>query len=185
MKKIFFALTTLAMLTAYGATLDLTQAKATWTAFKTSEKVPVSGSFGDIKYKFGKGKDTIAQALEGATATINALSVDLGDETKNANVKEYFFAKFPKKDIIKVTFKNVIEANNKGSILATINMNGKSVKVPMQFEIKEGMFEATGVIDIMQFGLMDAFKSLATFCHDLHEGLTWTQVEVSFSAPVK
>lgn len=168
----------------YATSLDTTQAKVKWTAYKTVQKVPVSGSFTDIQYKFKKGEN-ISMILEGASASINPLSVDLGDSVKNDNVKNHFFAKFNKQEAIKVTFKNVIEGENQGSILANVKMNGKNVKVPMQYTIKDGVLEAKGILDIMEFGASEAFKSLATLCHDLHNGLTWTQVEISFSAPVQ
>lgn len=187
MKKLFFGFVALLLFsgTVFAVTLDMNQAKVEWTAFKTKEKAPVKGSFSEIQYKFGKKTDNLTQILEGATATINGLSVDLGDSLKNENVKKYFFMKLNKQDSIKVTFKNVIEGEGKGSLLATVRMNGKNVKVPMQYEIKDGIFEVQGVMDILEFGAMEAFKALAIHCHDFHEGLTWTQVEIKFSAPIQ
>ncbi|WP_104698029.1 MULTISPECIES: YceI family protein [unclassified Helicobacter] len=187
MKKLFFSFMALALFsgTIFAMSLDVDQAKVEWVAFKMKEKAPVKGTFSEIKYKFGKKSDSITQILEGATAMIDGASVDLGDELKNSNVKNYFFMKFNKQEPIKVTFKNVMEGDDKGTLLAMVRMNGKNVKVPMQYEIKDNMFVARGVFDIMEFGAMEAFKALATQCHDFHDGLTWTQVEISFSAPIK
>ena len=187
MKKTFLAIGTSALFATvlFGSGLDISQAKTQWTAYKTAEKTAVTGTFADIKYKFGSNTNDITKALEGATATIKPMSADLKDETKNANIRDYFFAKFAKKNLIKVTFKNVMIANDKGSILASVNMNGKTVKVPMQVEIKDKKLEAKGVIDILAFGAKDAFESLATQCHDLHSGVTWSQVEIDFSVPIK
>lgn len=167
------------------ASLDLQNATTTWTAYKTEDKTPVSGSFEKIEYKFGKNINDIAKTLEGATAVIDPMSADLQDEVKNANVRGYFFAHFAKKDSIKVKFSNVFLAKDKGSLLASVNMNGKTIKVPMQIEISNGKLVAKGVIDILAFGAKDALKALATQCFDLHSGITWPQVEISFSAPVK
>ena len=89
------------------ASLDLQNATTTWTAYKTEDKTPVSGSFEKIEYKFGKNINDIAKTLEGATAMIDPMSADLKDEVKNANVRGYFFAHFAKKDSIKVKFSNV------------------------------------------------------------------------------
>ncbi|PAF46435.1 polyisoprenoid-binding protein [Helicobacter sp. 12S02634-8] len=186
MKKTIVGILTLALLglLANASTLDTTKATTTWTAYKTEAKTPVGGTFDDIKYKFGKKTDSIAGLLEGASATIDPLKVNLGDSVKNKNVKDFFFSHF-KKGGIKVTFKNVIEGKDQGTILAVVRMNEKSVKVPMQYTIADGKFTATGVIDILEFALNDAFKKLAVGCHDLHEGLTWSQVAISFSAPIK
>ncbi|WP_180762750.1 YceI family protein [Helicobacter sp. 12S02232-10] len=169
---------------ANAATIDTTKAETSWTAYKTAQKTAVSGTFKDIQYKFGKKQDSIAGALEGATATIDPMKVDLHDDTKNKNVKDFFFSQF-KKGGIKVTFKDVMEGKDQGTILAIVRMNGKSVKVPMQYTITDGKLTAQGVLDIMEFSLNDAFKKLATGCHKLHEGLTWSQVGISFSAPIK
>lgn len=169
----------------FATSLDTAGAKVKWTAFKTTDKVAVSGTFDDIQYKFGKGHASIKEILEGATAILTPSKVNLNDALKNKNVREYFFAKFKTRDDIKVTFKKVIEGKDKGTIFATIKMNGKIVKVPMQYEIKDNFLEAKGVIDLAEFYVTDALNSLTQAVKNLHGGLTWTQVEIQFSAPVK
>lgn len=74
--------------------LDLSSAKLTWTAFKSKAKTPVNGSFESITYKLGKSQDSLKTLLEGASASMDSLKVNLGDDTKNKNVKEAFFALF-------------------------------------------------------------------------------------------
>ncbi|PAF52474.1 YceI family protein [Helicobacter sp. 13S00477-4] len=186
MKK---SIASILMIAAFGmlanaTTIDTSKAQTTWTAYKTTDKVAVSGTFDNIQYKFGKKNNSISTTLEGATATIDPMKVNLHDDVKNKNVKDFFFSQF-KKGGIKVTFKNVMEGKDQGTILAMVKMNEKNVKVPMQYTIKDGKFIATGVLDIMEFALNDAFKKLALGCHDLHEGVTWSQVTITFSAPIK
>ncbi len=185
MKK-FFLCTLGAVFTLVGAqavTLDASKAQTTWTAYKTADKVPVTGSFENIKYNFGKKTSDIAKTLEGATAIIDPMSADLKDEVKNSNIRNYFFANLKQGDI-KVTFRKVILGKTQGTATASVHMNGKTVNVPMQLEIADGKLTAKGVLDILSFGAKSAFKSLATQCHDLHSGLTWSQVEIAFSAPI-
>lgn len=186
MKKSIAGILALALfgMVANATTIDTSKATTTWTAYKTAAKVGVNGTFDNIVYKFGKKNDSIASTLEGATATIDPMKVDLNDATKNKNVKNFFFSGF-KKGNIKVTFKNVMEGKDQGTILAMVRMNDKTVKVPMTYTIADGKFTATGLLDIMEFGLNDPFKKLATGCHDLHEGMTWSQVTINFSAPIK
>lgn len=187
MKKILMSLLTLALLgvIANATTIDTSKVQTQWTAYKTADKVAVNGTFKDIKYKFGKNTSSIASTLEGATATIDPMKVDLGDPTKNKNVKDFFFSQF-KNGGIKVTFKDVMEGKNQGTILASVNMNGKTLKVPMEYTITDNTFNATGILDILEFtNLNNAFKKLATGCHELHEGMTWSQVKINFSAPIK
>ncbi|PAF43840.1 YceI family protein [Helicobacter sp. 11S03491-1] len=186
MKKSIASILAIALfgMIANAATIDTTKVETGWTAYKTANKVGVGGTFDDIAYKFGKKHDSIASTLEGATATIDPMKVNLHNDAKNKNVKNYFFSHF-KKGGIKVTFKNVVEGKDQGTILALVKMNERSIKVPMQYSIKDGKFTATGVLDVLEFGLNEAYKQLAVGCHDLHEGMTWSQVSISFSAPIQ
>lgn len=186
MKKTIVGILALALfgMVANATTIDTSKAQTSWTAYKTATKVGVNGTFDNIVYKFGKKTDSIASTLEGATATIDPMKVNLNDATKNKNVKNFFFSGF-KKGGIKVTFKNVMEGKDQGTILAMVKMNEKTVKVPMTYTIADGKFTATGLLDIMEFSLNEPFKKLATGCHDLHEGMTWSQVTINFSAPIK
>lgn len=169
---------------ANALSIDTTKVESGWTAYKTIDKVAVGGTFDGIAYKFGKKNDSIKSTLEGATATINPMKVNLHDETKNSNMKNFFFSHFKKGDI-KVTFKNVMEGKDKGTILAIVAMNNKEVKVPMTYAIAEGKLMATGTLDLSEFSLNDALSKLAKGCYDLHEGVTWSQVAINFSAPLK
>ena len=182
MKFLFFTFLSTAFLAA--ASIDTDKVSVTWTAYKTPEKVAVTGSFEDIKLKFGKQRKTIAQTLQNATAVIDPMKADLKDEFKNKNIREYFFAKFEDKEI-KVTLKDVVEGKNSGSILATVKMNGKTEKIPMVYTIENGILKAEGLIDLSLFKLDSARENLQKEVADLHEGMTWSQVKIAFQAPVK
>ncbi|CRF46585.1 hypothetical protein HHE02_05110 [Helicobacter heilmannii] len=178
----------LGMFLAYGlmhaATLDTSKASMEFMAFKTAHKAGVKGTFNHVMYHFGKDTSSIAKTLDKASATINADQLDLHDATKTKNVKEAFFDLFKDKTL-KVIFRNVVEGDKQGTILASVRMNGKSVKVPMSYKIENKELVATGVLDILEFGLQKEFAKLAEKCSAQHEKLTWSQVEISFKAPVK
>lgn len=186
MRRIIMGMVAFGVL-ASAATIDTSKAMVKWTAFKTMEKVAVSGTFDDVKFKFGdvNKNGTLESQLSNATATIDLMKVNLNDDLKNQNVKQFFFSAFNKKDPIRVTFKDVFEGKNKGTILANVRMNGKTQKVPMQYEVAGGKIVAKGMIDLLQFGLDEARMSLQKGVYDLHEGMTWSQVEIGFEAPVK
>lgn len=185
MKKIMMSMVAFCVI-ASASVIDETKVAVKWTAFKTMEKVAVSGTFDDVKFKFGKVKNgSLESQLSNATATIDIMKVNLNDEVKNQNLKTYFFGAFQKKDPIKVNFKAVSEGKNRGTILASVRMNGKTQKIPMQYEISGGKLVAKGILDLNQFGLDDARMSLQKGVDELHEGMTWSQVEIGFEAPVK
>ncbi|RAX59270.1 hypothetical protein CCZ01_00595 [Helicobacter monodelphidis] len=185
LRKSLLALVALGTLT-WGANLDTTKTKMTWTAYKFYDKTPVSGTFGDIKYDFGKVPTSI-EGLKGAKATINGLSVDLADETKNQTVKENFFQQFKSPEIVVVIDKITADAKNKnkGRLEATITMNGKSIPAWLPYEVKKDKFYAQGVVDFNDFALNSALAKLHESCKELHEGKTWSEATISVEIPIK
>ncbi|MFC3867591.1 YceI family protein [Helicobacter equorum] len=168
----------------HAASIDTSKVNVIWTAYKTPAKVAVSGTFKDIAFKFGKKQDSIATALEGASATIDPIKVNLNDDVKNANLRDFFFSKFSKKEI-KVTLHDVVEGKDQGTILASVRMNGKTNKVPMEYKIENDVLKAHGVLDLSEFKLSEARVNLQKAVSDLHEGMTWSQVTIGFEVPIK
>ena len=76
------------------ASIDTDKVNVVWTAYKTPTKAAVSGSFTDAKFQFGKQRDSIASTLEGASVSIDPMKVELNDDVKNANLRDFFFSKF-------------------------------------------------------------------------------------------
>ena len=183
MKLKLLAISMLGVVGLNAASIDTNKVNVVWTAYKTPAKVAVSGTFKDINFKFGKKRDSIASTLEGASATIDPMKVNLNDDVKNANLRDFFFSKFSKKEI-KVTLRDVVEGKDQGTILASVKMNGKTNKVPMEYKITNGVLKASGVLDLGEFKLEDARANLQKAVYDLHEGMTWSQVNIGFEAPV-
>lgn len=182
MKKISLAFA-LFLSFCFGATLDTAQTQMYWEAYKLADKTAVKGSFADVKYKFGK-KNGVSGKLLGATATIDLKKIVTGNPVSENNLTLGFFQKFNEQNI-KVKLEQVMEGENQGTILAKVTMNKKSQLVPMQYKIENGKLVAKGVIDILSFNLSEAFESLSKLCNELHDGHTWSQVEIGFAIPVK
>lgn len=182
MKKVLFALL-LSIGFCFAANLDTAKTQAYWTAYKFANKTAVKGTFSDMQFKFSNGSG-ISGTLVGATAKASLDKVSTGNPVSEENLTLGFFQKFEGKDI-RVKIEQVIEGENQGTVLAKITMNKKMQLVPMQYEIKDNQLVAKGVIDVLSFKLNTALESLAKVCKDLHEGYTWSQVEVGFIIPLK
>ncbi|MFC3847805.1 YceI family protein [Helicobacter baculiformis] len=169
---------------AHATTIDVNKLSMSFTAFKTPKKAGVEGTFDGVNYHFNKDTSSVARMLDKASATINVSHVNLHDELKSKNVKEAFFDLFKDKNL-KVIFRDVVAGENQGTLLASVRMNGKSVKVPMSYTIENNELVATGVLDILEFGLKDALQKLAKACEAQHEKLTWSQVKITFKAGLK
>lgn len=173
---------------AFGATLDTANAKTTWTAYKFYDKTPVRGTFSKISYQWGKDTKSIEGMLTGATAVIDGMSVDLGDE-RSATVAEGFFSQFKNKEI-RVRFTGITPDStdkNKGRIEGVIEMNGVAKPVPiwLPYTIEQKTFVANGVIDLNDFALGSALAKLHEICGELHGGKTWSEAGISLEIPLK
>lgn len=183
MKKVLLSSILLAGL-CFGASVDGNNAKINWTGFKFANKTGVKGSFSDVKFKFSKQNGSLAEILTGSTAKIDLKKVATGNPVSEENLTKGFFANFEGKDI-RAKIESVMEGENQGTILLKVTMNKKSQLVPMQYTIENNTLVAKGMIDILSFKLDKALEGLKQACGELHEGYTWTQVEIGFELPIQ
>lgn len=183
MKKVFLG-ALISMGLCFGASIDTSKIEMYWVGYKLANKTAVKGSFSNVSYKLKKKEGSIKEMLEGASAKITLSNLSVANPVAKKNLTEGFFSKFasPKIDVKII---QVMEGENQGTLLAKVSMNKKSQLIPMQYTITDGKLQAKGVIDILSFKLDKALESLIKVCGSLHQGYTWTQVEIGFSAPLQ
>ena len=140
-----------------------------WRAFKTPLKIGVKGTFDRIAYIPPKNG-----CLEGARVLINKHSVDTGNEVRDKTLDMAFFSKLPGD----ITAK--IEAVKKDRLDVAITLGGITKIVPFHYKKEDDTHKAHGVIDLLDFAAGDALRSINRACYDLHEGKTWSDVELRF-----
>lgn len=176
MKKIIL---TLLFVAASAYALEVQSTTITFTAFKTYAKKGVSGVFDKISVTTAKA-DTVIQLLENATANIDTSSVNSGNKGRDAKlVTNFFHVQNVKK--IKATITSV----KKDMLLLQLTMNGKSVNIPMSYNVEENTILAKGVIDLADFAMIKSLKSINKACYALHQGKTWQDVNISFTMQYK
>lgn len=181
-KLVLSALITMGL--CFGASIDSSKIEMYWVGYKLANKTAVKGSFSDVAYKFKNKQGNLKEILEGASAKIKLSNLNVANPEAKKNLSEAFFSKFASPEIgVKII--QVIEGENQGTLLAKVSMNKKSVLVPMQYTITNGELQAKGVLDLLSFKLEGALQSLIKVCGKLHQGYTWTQVEIGFSAPLQ
>ena len=62
------------------------------------------------------------------------------------------------------------------------NMNKYTRDVPLKVTKTDSSFSAEGVIDVFDFGLNKSLAGINKACEELHEGKTWSDVEVKLEA---
>ncbi len=153
--------------------------KVNWTAYKTTDKVAVGGSFTQIELKDTKEGDTPEAVLEGASFSIPVSSVFTNNPERDEKLKQFFFGALKDTELIGgvINFKD-------GKTVLTLTLNGvtQSVDVTSTFENKK--FTVNGVINLEDFGAKAAVESINKACFDLHKGAdgvskTWSEVAIS------
>ena len=146
-----------------------------WTAFKTPEKVGVSGSFTDIKLSgLNKEASSIEKELQGATFVVTTSSVTTKDAARDQTLVASFFSQMTG------NISGFFGDFSKDKVLIHLTMNGKTIEKEFDYTVIENGVHITGSIDIISdFAAQSAFNSLHEACKALHEGKTWSDVDIS------
>ncbi len=84
--------------------------KVSWTAYKTTEKIGVGGSFTEITLNDTKTGTSPEAILEGATFSIPVSSLFTDNDDRDSKLKEFFFGVLKNKELISGTL-NFSELN--------------------------------------------------------------------------
>ena len=136
-----------------------------WTAYKTSEKKGVPGTFNDIDVT-SIGSTDPKEVLESITFVMQTASVETNVEDRNLKIAEHFF---------KTIHTEVIEGSinslgDDGKAVLTISMNGIMIDIEGEYTLEEGDFSFNSVIDVSAWSALAGIEALNAVCEDLHKG---------------
>jgi polyisoprenoid-binding protein YceI len=168
-----------------------------WTAFKTSAKTPVKGSFKKLDVTSPKGgASTLRGVLERSSIAFDPREIETGDTARDATLRAAFFGLWKEKRIAaKILSAELNSAETSGALSVRITANGVRREIPMKLGALEAAasalprFTVEGQIQIADFDLQGPFATLHGACEKLHAGpdgvsKTWDTVEIRFSFPV-
>lgn len=153
-----------------------------WTAFKTTAKKPVGGTFNEMKISGIEKSDDPKKLIESLSFDMVTSSVETKDETRNKKIAEFFFGT---NNTSNITGK-VKSLGDDGKATLTINMNAMDVDVIGDYTLEDGKFTFKSTIDVAAWNSLPGLELLNEKCNDLHSGedgvsKTWQEVELSFS----
>ncbi|WP_179352568.1 YceI family protein [Winogradskyella vidalii] len=152
-----------------------------WEAYKTTDKVPVKGSFTALKFNAKEGA-TPEEALNNLDFMIPISSLSTKDEARDATLKTAFFGALLSSEILKGTLKY---ADDK--YFATITMNEITADIPLDVTFTdERRVKMKGQIQLGDWNALGALEALNKVCFDLHKGpdgvsKTWEDVAIEIS----
>lgn len=160
-------------------TIDAKNSSLQWTAFKTSDKVPVKGTFKEIKIIKSTDGSSAANALQGLEFEIPVSSIFSKDTIRDGKLNTFFFNVMENTLSLKGSFK--IEGEDKGAL--SLTMNGLTKDLPFTYEMSKDTIVINATMDLNNWQAQTALESLNQACLELHRGpdgisKTWDEVMI-------
>jgi len=177
-------LATVGLLQAECSVEMLTPVKVEWTAYKTPRKIGVDGGFLATVYHGKTEAKSIQELLLKSRVQLEVNNVDTKDPFRDAKLVQFFF-NMMQGAVIDADIKSINGSDRKGKLIVNVGMNNKAIDVPLQYEVKDGLFRAKGILNLIDFNAQEPLKMLTLNCYAPHEGKTWEDVAVGFSFEIK
>jgi polyisoprenoid-binding protein YceI len=162
-----------------------------FTAYKTTEKTPVSGRFRQVDIRGSVRGKKISEILKSLTATVDVSSLDTDNPPRNQTLLDSFFKHLADGMKVQGRVKSVKGDDSKGGFVLLLKMNGVERPVQMTYTLDaQAGFEAFGTIDVLrEFKAKKSMEALVAACSGLHTGKdgvskTWSEVKITLKAPV-
>lgn len=154
-----------------------------FTAYKTTEKVPVGGQFKKVEITSGGEGNSIKEAIHNTEFSIPVSSIFTKDTSRDYKIKKFFFGIMENTKLLSGKF--VIENDSIG--YTNLKMNGVTEKVPFTYAIEGKTFTMQATMDVSNWNAIKALNSLNTVCKDLHKGedgvsKTWSEVALNVTS---
>ncbi len=152
--------------------------------YKFTEKEAVDGTFTKINWNF-KNTGSAKEVISSASAVIDSYSIEAGKPARNTNITNGLFKKWGGQNI-NVKVLSFDEINKMAKVKISIGRLAREVLFKVN-EMETGIV-FTGSIDLIEFGLGKAFKSLSKLCAVHHKGKdgvtkTWSVVDLEVKLP--
>ena len=150
-----------------------------WTAYKTTDKVPVKGKFEEIKVSNVKEAETSIDALNNAKFEIPISSLNSNNEERDSKLKNLFFGVLE----ATVSLTGTLHLNTDGSGNINLKMNGIEETIPITYVASGQIVNISGTMNLDKWSVAKAIISLNEACNEKHKGedgisKTWTEVEI-------
>jgi polyisoprenoid-binding protein YceI len=168
-------------------TYDAASSKLTWTAFKTTEKLAVKGSFDSVYVYLSDNVSSPKNALESASFKINTASVFTDNTIRDATLRKYFFGLLKNNGEITGQIKKVEGDDKAGDGTIEISMNGVKRIYGYTYTIEGNVVVLKTAITFNSIEAYQAVDSLNVQCYELHKGpdgvsKLWPDVEIEIKA---
>lgn len=157
-----------------------------WTAYKTTEKIPVKGKFSELEIIKSSVGATAKEALNGVEFKIPTNSIFTNDTIRDGKLRDFFFNQMMDAGSIK----GKINIQDEKTGIVELGMNGISEKLPITYNVDGQKVNIEATMNLESWKTQAAIIALNKACEDLHKGpdgisKTWNEVKIEVVAYLK
>lgn len=165
--------------------LDKNSITINWTAYKTTEKVPVKGTFKQVEIiEIKKAKNPV-EVINNVKFSIPINSIFSNDSIRDFKLRESLFGTMKNTAEIK----GIISLSNQGKGETTITLNGIDKTIPVSYEVHDENIKINAKIDLNNWQAQMAIAALNEVCNEKHKAAdgiskTWSDVDIEVTLKI-
>ena len=139
----------------------------TWTAYKTSEKIPVTGTFEESCIISQNKARTLIEAIDGSHFSIPVSSVFTSNQLRDFRIENFFFKILEDTDALS----GDIFISDATTGYVNLKMNNIIERLPFTYTLKNGSFKLHTVMDLKDWNAQGAKIFLRDKTREEHMGI--------------
>ena len=150
-----------------------------WTAYKTTEKIPVKGTFKEVEILNVSSAENPVEVLKDLKFSIPISSIFSKDSIRDFKLRESLFGTMKNTATIKGSVS--LQSDGKGN--ATLTLNGLDKTIPVSYEVHGENIKINANIDLDNWQAQAAIIALNEVCSEKHKAAdgvskTWSEVDI-------
>ncbi len=161
-----------------------------WTAYKTTARIGVSGTFDEFEITPGKNTNTVKGLLDQLTFDIPVSTTNSENEERDGKIMTTFFGTMMNTQSITGSFKEVVGSDSAGMIKININMNDVDHTIEGTYTVINNKVEINASLKLADWSAEPNVQALNDVCEDLHKGedgvsKLWPDVDLTIESTLK
>ncbi|WP_139958175.1 YceI family protein [Flavicella sediminum] len=166
--------------------IDANKTDINWTAYKTTDKVPVKGKFTLLNITKASPATTLTETLNNTEFSIPVSSIFSNNPDRDNKLKTLFFGVMKNTELLAGT----LHITNETSGYVDFKMNAVVEKLPFTYIVEGNKIQLEAIMNTDSWQAQSAIESINKSCFDLHKGAdgiskTWSDVAISISIYLK
>jgi hypothetical protein len=156
----------------------------TWTGYKTTEKIPVKGTFKNVELLNTKDAESPAGVIHDLKFRVPVAGIFSKDSIRDYKLVNFLFANM--KNTLTIEGKISLQEPDQGT--ATLSLNGFEKDVPVTYTVNGEEIHIKTSVDLNNWQAQAAVKALNDVCSEKHkskDGISKTWSDVGIDVVVK